>query len=126
VRRLVWSEECSADISLLELLTEFRSAALGGRTGQSVPQALQQINRYAQWQLEREELLLRVRKYPGYLSHKVEHDAYREKVAALQAKLYRRDMPARISNFLAEWWLHHILTADQEYARYFRNDLPTP
>jgi len=126
---LEWSAECSVDIPeldaqhrhLLELLSELVKCATSAESGGLAPTALKKLSTYAERHLQREELLLRVRGYPGYVEHKAEHDAYRKKLVALQAQSDRRDIGTRISNFLTEWWRFHILTSDQQYARFFRS-----
>jgi hemerythrin-like metal-binding protein len=123
-----WSEECSVDIPeldaqhrhLMELLDELLTCTHSGDSGGSARIALEKVNRYAEQHLRREELILQVRGYPGYAEHKGEHDTYREKVASLQLHADRRDLGVRITNFLIEWWRFHILTSDQQYARFFR------
>lgn len=124
-----WTAEFSVDIPqldaqhrhLIELLAELVKCANSSESGGLAPNALTEMNRYAERHLQREELLLRVRGYPGYAEHKAEHDAYREKLAALQANCERRDIGIRITNFLTEWWRFHILTSDQQYAHFFRS-----
>jgi hemerythrin-like metal-binding protein len=128
MRLFEWSEECSVGIPeldaqhrhLIELLGDLMRSAYSGESGSFAPTALKNVTRYAERHLQREELLLRVRRYPSYVEHKAEHDAYREKVASLEARPNRRDIGIRIANFLTEWWRFHILTSDQQYARFFR------
>ena len=127
MRVFEWSEDCSVHIpqldaqhrQIIELLGELSRCAASAKANKLVPAALEKIHRYAQFHLQREELLLRVRGYPGYEEHKAEHDAYRERIAALKAMSDRRDIAVRITNFLTEWWNYHILTSDQQYARFF-------
>lgn len=129
-----WSEECSVGIpeldaqhrQLIELLGELARCARSGDSVKFAPIALQKVMQYAERHLQREELVLRVRGFPGYLEHKAEHDAYRKKAASLELQSERRDLGIRIANFLTEWWRSHILTSDQQYARYFRCRPPAP
>jgi len=65
--------------------------------------ALAEVNRYAEEHLQQEELILSVRGYPDYARHKAEHDAYRKKAAALQARARKRDFGTEITKFLVEW-----------------------
>jgi len=124
-----WSPECSVGIPeldaqhrhLIELLGGLVKRTNSGESGGFAHTALEEMNRYAERHLQREELLLRVRGYPGYAEHKAEHDAYRKKLASLQEQSDRRDIGIRIVNFLSEWWRFHILTSDQQYARFFRS-----
>jgi len=128
-----WREECSVGIPeldlqhrhLIELLGELVKRTFSGDRGGFALTALQEMNRYAEWHLLREELVLRVRAYPGYAEHKAEHDAYRAKLAALLLQSGRSDLGTRIANFLSEWWRFHILVSDQRYARFFRRKAET-
>jgi hemerythrin len=120
-----WNEECSVGIPeldaqhrhLVELFGEIVRRVHLGEGGQFASTALGEMHTYAEKHLQREELILRMRGYPGYEEHKAEHDDYRKKVAALQAQSARGDVGIRIANFLAAWWRFHILTSDREYAR---------
>ena len=131
VHKLEWSEKYSVHVpkldedhrQIFELLMELRKAVYRQAGERLVPHALKKLNQYALQHLRREELLLRVRGYPGYAEHKAEHDTYLAKVGSLQANLERKDMGVRIVNFLIEWWRDHILTSDQRYSRYFRNTM---
>jgi hemerythrin len=121
VQRFEWSDEYSVGIpqldaqhrQIIDLLGEFKACVDGAEAGKLVAAALNKVNAYARFHLEREELLLRVRGYPEYAGHKAEHDAYRQKVATLQSQWIRRDIAIRIGNFLSEWWRYHILTSDR-------------
>ena len=123
-----WSDECSVGIpeldaqhrQLLEVLAELVKSAESGESAAFAPVALERLHQYGTRHLLREEMVLRIRGYPHYVEHKAEHDVYREKFAALQANLARRDLAIRVVNFLTEWWKSHIMISDQEYARYFR------
>jgi hemerythrin-like metal-binding protein len=88
--------------------------------------ALAEVNRYAEEHLQQEEMILSVRGYPEYARHKAEHDDYRKKAAALQARAHKRDFGTEITKFLVEWWKTHILNSDQQYARFFRSQGPNP
>src|SRR5271157_3698813 len=123
VQLFEWSEESSVGIPeldaqhrhLIELLGELAMCMHSGEGG-FAPAALKEVNRSAEWHLQREELVLRIRGYPGYREHKAEHDAYRKKAASLQVHSDRRDLGIGIVNFLTEWWKFHILISDQQYA----------
>ena len=104
---------------LFELLGKVIECCAPGAAGASMEQ-LAEAKAYADEHLAQEELLLRVRGYPEYAEHKAEHDAYREKAAALQAQAGRRDFSVRLANFITEWWRFHILVSDQRYAKFFR------
>ena len=109
---------------LLELISELVTSGQSGNNHSEVVRAtLKKLDRYADWHLRCEELVLRVRGYPGYAEHKAEHDAYRKKVSELKGQQERKDIGLRVQNYLAEWWRYHILTSDREYARFFNPQL---
>jgi hemerythrin-like metal-binding protein len=115
-----WSEKCSVGIPeldaqhrhLLELLGELLRHMQSGEGDGLSAAALKELNRYAESHLQREELVLRVRGYPGYAEHKAEHDAYRTKLASLQLRSERGDLGVRITNFVTEWWRFHVLASN--------------
>jgi hemerythrin-like metal-binding protein len=106
---------------LIKLLAELSASVQRGESRSLAPAALAEVVRYAEQHLQREELLLRVRGYPGYAEHKAEHDAYRQKIASFQLCRERRNLGIRIANFLTDWWKSHILGSDRQYARFFQS-----
>src|SRR4051794_2436240 len=110
MRAFEWTEECSVHIPLVdaehrqivELLRQLRTCASGDGSASLVADAVEQLTRYADRHLRREEMLLRIRRYPRYAEHKAEHDDYRANVAALRAQLGRRRARVRVSNFVNE------------------------
>ncbi|MGA2113514.1 MAG: bacteriohemerythrin [Bryobacteraceae bacterium] len=125
---LEWSDKSSVGIPeldaqhrhLLELLNELLQRMQAGESEGATEAARKELMRCAESHLQREELVLRVRGYPGYAQHKAEHDGYRARFASLAAHADRGDFSVRLSNFVAEWWRFHVLTSDQQYARFFR------
>jgi hemerythrin len=105
---------------ILDLLQEMKQDALGAEAAERVPAVLEKLNWYVMLHLRREERLLSAVRYPQYEEHRLEHDSYLGKVAAIQADLQRgrRDVAIRLTNFLSSWWTHHILTSDRQYGRY--------
>ena len=130
---LEWSEKCSVGIPeldtqhrrLIELLGELMDRVQAGDGDGSVAAALKELSRCAESHLHREEVVLRVRGYPGYAEHKAEHDTYREKLASLELLADRPDFSVRLTNYVIEWWRFHVLTSDQQYARFFRGQSTT-
>lgn len=133
MEQIGWREEYSVGVpeldaqhrQMIELLAALVSFTNSGGVVDSFT-ALAELNRYAEQHLRQEEMMLSVRGYPEYVRHKAEHDTYRKKVAALQSRASKRDFGTDITGFLVEWWKSHILTSDQQYARFFRSQLPGP
>jgi|ERR1017187_149913 hemerythrin len=133
MREIKWREEYSVGIPeldaqhrhMIELLAGLVKFTDSGGVVDSFT-ALAEVNRYADQHLQQEEMMLSVRGYPEYARHKAEHDNYRKKAAALQARTRSRYFGTEITSFLVEWWRSHIVTSDQQYARFFRSQLVDP
>ena len=132
MKRLEWSERYRVNIPqfdaqhrrILALIDAFRNCVYS-EGGRLVEPSLRALAWYAEQHLLREELVLRIRRYPYYRQHKAEHDAYRDKLASLTSQLGRRDLDIRIANFLTEWWHSHILISDRDYAHFFQGECAT-
>ena len=128
MQRFEWTDELSVGIprldaehrQILQLLRDLRACAYGEDTAKLLPRVADELTRYAEGHLRREELLLGLWKYPRFEEHRAEHDHYRARVETLLNQLARRDIGVRVTNFLCAWWREHILTSDQAYARHFR------
>ena len=133
MQQIKWREEYSVGIPemdaqhrhMIELLAGLVKFTDSGGVVDPLT-ALAEVNRYAERHLQQEELMLRIRDYPEYVRHKAEHDEYRKKAAALQARTRSRYFGAEITSFLVEWWRTHIVTSDQQNARFFRSQSVDP
>ena len=128
-----WNERFSVAIprldqqhrQIFELLGQLRELN-PGESDRLASGTLEKLLAYSEYHLRREELILRVRGFPGYALHLAEHDEYRAKIAHLRETAVRTNRGIRIVNFLEGWWRNHILTSDRKYAEYFQDTAAAP
>ena len=84
---------------------------------------LTQLTEYSNTHLRDEEKLLEQHGYPRFMEHRHLHQAYRKAVVSLCLQVMNRQIGAVATalDFLENWWTHHILEVDSDYAPYFRN-----
>ncbi len=68
-----------------------------------------------------EEKYMCLFKYPGYQSHKKEHEAFKSKVLDFQKKLEdgRVSISEEVMVFMQDWLAKHILGTDKKYTHVF-------
>jgi hemerythrin len=72
-----------------------------------------------------EEALMKAHQYPQRTFHGAEHLDLILKVRAIQYKSAKgQAVTTDITRFLAEWFGHHVLSQDMDYAIYCRSEVP--
>ena len=77
---------------------------------------------YANYHLSVEEDYFVKFQYDKAEEHKKQHDFYRAKIAEFMIELQTEataQVFAEMSEFLRNWWIHHINSSDQEYSECF-------
>lgn len=127
--QLVWSEGFATGVDevdrqlrqLLVLVDQVRELVAEQQPEEQqarLGQMLDQLNEQATCHFVTEEELLRgtLRDHPGSNTHIRAHRSYWSTVAGLQRRLRYNDddVSTELYAFLRQWWIGHILTADQQ------------
>ena len=122
---MVWKEEYSVGIpsldgqhkKLVALIEETHEAMIQGKANAALRGIIDKMVRYAGEHFETEERLFAKHSYPGTLSHKLKHEAFRKEVATFQEKLEGGAVTVSLSvmKFLKNWLVEHIIGEDKKY-----------
>jgi len=128
-RIIVWAESFSVGIrkideqhqeliNIMNFLVENENASGESETIASV---LERMTQYAQYHFDTEETLMLEYKYPGYESHRDDHNGFKLKTAefCFDASRRKETLPDEVMSYLHHWLTHHILRTDMKYKPYF-------
>jgi hemerythrin len=126
---IVWRDEYSVGIQkideqhkmLFNLVNDLHNAMIDGTGKDHLGTTLNKLLVYTELHFKMEENYMEATHYPGYLTHKKEHDAFKAKTLELQQEFRSGSVGLTIStmNFLRDWLTDHILGTDQKYSAYF-------
>jgi hemerythrin len=126
--RLVWDDSLSVGIgeidtqhkALVRMIGDLHEAMRAGKGKHQIEPILKGLEEYAVEHFGFEESLLEKHKYPGYLNHRKEHDAFVQKVMDF-GEQFRADKVAltnEVMDFLKNWLVGHIKGIDKKYGPY--------
>lgn len=78
-----------------------------------------ELKEYAQYHFKHEEEYMSGIKYKKFLSHKVEHDEFIERINEYDADIVdekQRESLLELLEFLTNWLVEHILKQDKQFA----------
>jgi len=85
-----------------------------------VDQILEELVRYAIYHFNTEEELLNKFEYPGYESHKKEHETFKASIQKfLEREAKRRGISVDLLLFLKDWLIKLIIAIDRKMGVYF-------
>jgi len=126
---MVWSAKLSVGVEkfdnehkkLVELLNGLHDEMMRGNANGNMGALLSNLVRYTQTHFLGEESYFSEHSYPGWLSHKAEHDAFRKKAAELEQahKKGKTNLSLETAKFLKDWLTNHILGTDMRYKDFF-------
>ena len=124
-----WTDDLSVRVGeideqhrkLIQLINNLHDAMKAGKAKVSLETTLQELAAYAVYHFQTEEKYMQKFKYPGYLAHKMKHDAFVRKVVGFQGdfKAGRLGLSLDVMNFLKDWVSTHIRETDKQYSETF-------
>jgi len=108
---------------LIKMVNELNSAMGLGKGREIMGSILAGLIDYTKSHFGTEEELMQKYLYPGYLSHKANHDALTKQVINIMNAFQegKSIVTIEVMNFLKDWLVNHIQNADQKYAPYLNS-----
>jgi hemerythrin len=105
---------------LFDIINRLHEAMLSGHGKEALGKILGELAHYTRVHFADEETLLGKYFYEGLDEHVKQHDAFRTKVAELDAALKAGKAALSVAalNFLREWLAKHILGVDMQYREF--------
>lgn len=126
---LTWSDNLSVGIreideqhkKLVGMVNELHAAITEHRGSAECRRILDQLAEYTRVHFAVEESLMSILDYPGYESHRQEHEKLVGQVVELQQRLDagKAAISFELLHFLKAWLTKHILGSDKDYGSYF-------
>ncbi|MBN1299910.1 MAG: hemerythrin family protein [Melioribacteraceae bacterium] len=123
---LPWKQEYSVSVSkfdnqhktLVQLINDLHMAMSTGNGKASLQLILEKLMNYTAIHFADEEKEMQRTKFPGYLTHKMEHDKLTAQVKDLYRKITNKQVviTMEVMNFLKDWLTNHILKVDKKYS----------
>lgn len=100
--------------SLFQWFGELERAAADQRMMMAA-YAITRLSHYTRTHFAAEEVLMERSGYADLVAHRAEHEAFRKRLAQLQAEAVLRDVSEEAVSLMREWLVHHISQVDMAY-----------
>jgi len=126
---IVWHDGLSVQMKefdiqhreLVRLINDLHDAMAQRKGSELLGKVLGSLVDYTKKHFAAEEKLMQQHSYPGYLSHKMEHDTLTRKALEIKTKFDsgKMVMSVELMNFLKDWLTKHIMGLDKKYSAFF-------
>lgn len=128
-----WRESLSIGLEEIDnqhkqLLSHFDRLLKACETGQGIDELkrlLGFLDEYVIRHFSDEEGIQRRQRYPGYATHKLEHDSFVARLNALKQEIGREGVALHhvieTNHLLLTWLIHHISTVDVQLGKFLKN-----
>ncbi|MGF7173450.1 bacteriohemerythrin [Azospirillum doebereinerae] len=131
---LVWSDDLVLGIEEIDtqhqewiaLVQAYERAVRDGGSAEEVRRALAAAVAYTESHFADEQRVMGEAGYPFLDDHIEQHQLAWERVHAFDGKGGEEDLRENLADFLPQWLMLHINTADRQFARWLRGDDETP
>ena len=123
-----WTDELSVNIKtiddqhkeLIKMINELSEAMKVGKGKDVMGKVLAKLLDYTKMHFGTEERFFETHKYPGYISHKAEHDKLTKQVMDLKTRFDSGQsvITVEVMSFLKDWLQKHIIGTDKKYSTF--------
>lgn len=131
MKKLVWTEECSVGIAVLDnqhkkiisLINKLIEQPDLTVYSEAISDIISELTQYASDHFHYEEELLAKYNYPDLEHQKKEHRDFRFKVVQFcsAATEHVNEVPEILLNYLSDWWCTHIHDEDMLYREFLNS-----
>ncbi|MBC8019570.1 MAG: hemerythrin family protein [Verrucomicrobia bacterium] len=130
---IAWRESLSIGIEEIDnqhkqLLSHFDQLLKACETGKGMDELktlIDFLNGYVKKHFSDEEGIQRLHRYPGYATHKLEHDSFVARLNTLKLEIANEGVALHhvieTNQLLLTWLIHHISTVDVQLGRFLKN-----
>jgi len=98
-----------------------------GEGARIIDDVLQKLIGYVQHHFFDEERLMFSHDFPGFTSHRQEHDFFVTRLMGMHTDIENgEELSAKTLDFLIDWLVSHIKGTDQDYGRFIREATGSP
>ena len=126
--KLEWIQDYSVGVEtfdsqhkrLFELINELVVQESGEDGHERLCRTLDTLSDYMDQHFKDEEEMMAKHSYPNFEEHREEHTKFVRKNLRFYTKL-KEDSEAltdEVTQFLGDWWIHHIMNSDRQYKRF--------
>jgi len=131
-KKLMWEEKYSVGVQLIDdqhkkmfaTINELIDAIRTTPTKEKLMGIIGQLVQYKKFHFATEERYFDEFHYEKTAEHKAAHNEFNDNLVALQAKYTADDQTIEFAfalvDFLEDWLINHLMTADQEYKECFK------
>jgi methyl-accepting chemotaxis protein/hemerythrin len=107
---------------LIGWIKTLHDAVQKGEGALIIDDVLQKLISYVQEHFSDEENLMLSRNFPGFMSHRQEHDSFVTRLIDMHTDLENgEEISNKTLDFLNDWMINHIKGTDQIYGRFIRD-----
>ena len=125
---LTWSSKFSVEVKqlddqhkkLIDIVNRLHDAMRIGKGKEAMAEVLNSLLTYTKEHFATEEQLMKAHSYPGYATHKQEHNQLVMQVLDVQKGMQEGVvLTHQVMNFLKNWLQNHIQGTDKKYGPFF-------